>query len=61
VPVYDKDFFQLVVLGETLSPDVDWLAKQPFGFRHMAYVQSAAGMTISTTIPDPNSDEEKAP
>ena len=60
VPVYDKDFLQLVVPGETLSLDVERLAKQPFGFRHMAYVQSASGMTISTTIPDPNSDEEKA-
>ena len=60
VPVYDKDFLQLVVPGETLSLDVARLAKQPFGFRHMAYVQSAAGMTISTTIPDPNSEEEKA-
>ena len=60
VPVYDKDFLQLVVPGERLLLDVDRLAKQPFGFRHMAYVQSAGGMTISTTIPDPNSEEEKA-
>ena len=60
VPVYDKDFLQLVMPGETLSLDVERLAKQPYGFRHMAYVQSAGGMTISTTIPDPNSEEEKA-
>ena len=60
VPVYDKDFLQLVVPGETLSLDVERLATQPVGFRHMAYMQSAGGMTISTTIPDPNSVEEKA-
>ena len=60
VPVYDKDFLQLVVPGETVSLNVERLAKQPIGFRHMAYVQSASGLTISTTIPDPNSDEEKA-
>jgi hypothetical protein len=60
VPVYDKDFFQLVVPSETLTLDVERLAKQPFGFRHMAYMQSAGGMTISTSIPDPNSEEERA-
>ena len=60
VPVYDKDFLQLVVPGEILVLDVVRLAQQPTGFRHMAYVQSAGGMTISGSIPAPNSDEEKA-
>ena len=60
VPVYDKDFLQLVVPGETLVLDTVRLAQQPTGFRHMAYAQSAGGMTISQSIPGPNSDEEKA-
>jgi ketosteroid isomerase-like protein len=60
VPVYDKDALQLVVPGEALLLDAERLATLQVGFRHMAYMQSAAGLTISTTIPDPNSEEEKA-
>ena len=58
-PIYDKDTIQAVEPGVTLHLDPDVLAKQPIGFRHLAYVQAAGGLDIVTTIPDPNSEQMK--
>lgn len=58
-PVYDKDVLQAVEPGVAVELDEVQLAKQPIGYRHLAYVQAARGMTVITTIPAPNSDEER--
>ncbi|MCY1167420.1 MAG: nuclear transport factor 2 family protein [Pseudomonadota bacterium] len=59
-PVYDKDSLRPVDPGETLVLDAKELAKYPAGFRHLAYVQSSEGASITLSIPDPYSNEEKA-
>lgn len=59
-PIYDKDMLQPVSPREAPELDPAELAKQPQGFRHMAYVQSAAGLRINSTIPDPKSEAEQS-
>lgn len=58
-PVYDKDIIQAVEPGVALELDAAELARQPIGFRHLAYTQVVRGMNVITTIPAPNSEEEK--
>lgn len=58
-PIYDKDFIQAVEPGLTIELDADELARQPLGFRHLAYAQVVKGLKVITTIPAPNSDEER--
>lgn len=58
--VYDKDNLRTVDPGDTLALDAAELAKYPFGFRHLAYVQASDGMSITLSIPDPYSKEEQA-
>lgn len=59
-PIYDKDTLQTVAPGDSVTLDPDGLARQPRGFRHLAYVQTALGLQINTQIPDPDSDAEQA-
>ena len=59
-PVYDKDNLRTVDPGDTLTLDATELAKYPYGFRHLAYVQASDGLNITLSIPDPYSKEEQA-
>lgn len=59
-PVYDRDFMRTVDPGDSISLDAAELAKYPFGFRHLAYLQSSEGHSITLSIPDQYSDGEKA-
>ena len=59
-PVYDKDSLRAVDPAQSLTLDAKELAKYPAGFRHLAYVQAADGLSITLSIPDPYSPEERA-
>ena len=59
-PVYDRDFMRTVDPGDSISLDAAELAKYPFGFRHLAYLQCSEGHSITLSIPDQYSDGEKA-
>ena len=59
-PVYDKDSLRAVDPNQSLTLDAKGLAKYPAGFRHLAYVQAYEGSSITLSIPDPYSPEERA-
>ena len=59
-PVYDKDSLRAVDPAQSLTLDATELAKYPAGFRHLAYVQAADGLSITLSIPDPYSSQEQA-
>lgn len=50
-PVYEKD--QLIPCTPGQAPDLDrqLLASLPEGYRHLAYAQTQAGMTVDTGLP----------
>ena len=50
-PVYDMDRMSPVEPGATLSLAADLLASFPEGYRHLAYLQTQLGMTITKDLP----------
>ena len=50
-PAYDMDKMSPVDPGATLSLDADLLASFPEGYRHLAYLQTQLGMTITRNLP----------
>ena len=55
VPIYEKDRIDLVDPAATLTLDPDVLARHPDGYRHLAYLQSAGGASITQDLPTPGS------
>lgn len=55
VPVYEKDRLDLVDPSATLVLDPELLERQQEGCRHLTYLQSLAGMSITPDVPVPGS------
>jgi hypothetical protein len=49
--VYEKDRVDPVEPGARLVLDPDRLARFPAGYRHLAYLQSMAGIDVATNLP----------
>ena len=60
VPIYEKDSIATPVPGKPLALDPARLQSHPAGFRHLAYLQSSGGATITPNIPAHNSDAQCA-
>ncbi len=50
-PIYERDRWDAVVSGEVVKADMAKLAAFPDGFRHLAYLQTEAGMAVKTDMP----------
>ena len=55
VPVYEKDRLDAVNPAGRLTLDGEALAAQPYGCRHLVYLQSRGGATIMPDLPVPGS------
>ncbi|MES2258156.1 MAG: nuclear transport factor 2 family protein [Pseudomonadota bacterium] len=59
VPVYEKDTLCAVDPAVTLALDPERLARHPATYKFMAYMQSLAGATVNTGLPQPGSAEHQ--
>jgi hypothetical protein len=59
VPIYDKDRVDPVNPADQLDIDHDVLARFAEGYRHLAYVQSRAGASVTRGLIEPGSVEEQ--
>ena len=59
VPIYEKDRLDPVDPAAILKLDPAPLAQYPYGYRHLAYLQSSEGATITPDLPVPNSESLK--
>ena len=59
VPIYEKDRLDPVDPAAILKLDSARLARYPYGYRHLAYLQSLEGATITPDLPVPNSESLK--
>jgi len=50
-PIYEKDRMDPVDPAAKLELDQDVLAKFPFGYRHLAYLQDGIGYPVKTNMP----------
>lgn len=50
-PIYERDRMDAVAPGAALVLDPAILDRFPVGYRHLAYLQSAMGMTVKTDMP----------
>ncbi|HEY4457527.1 MAG TPA: nuclear transport factor 2 family protein [Pseudonocardiaceae bacterium] len=50
-PIYEKDWLTVLDPGARLTIDQDRLREYPEGYRYLAYVQRAAGMTVKQGLP----------
>lgn len=55
VPIYEKDRMDPLDPAVTVKLDPAELARYPYGYRHLAYLQSAGGARINPDLPTPNS------
>ena len=55
--VYEKDRMDVLDPALTLKLDHEELMKRPDGYRHLAYLQSRAGASITPDLPTPNSPQ----
>ena len=53
--IYEKDRLDPVTPGELVRLDPAVLARFPPSYRHLAYVQSSGGLTITMDLPTPGS------
>ncbi len=53
--VYEKDRMDVVKPGTALTLDEALLQRFPEGYRHIAYVQTKAGLTVNPDLPTPRS------
>jgi hypothetical protein len=58
VPIYEKDRLDPVEPYRTVSLEPSVLAQFAEGYRHLAYVQSLNGATLTPGLPTAGSDEE---
>ena len=59
-PAYDMDRMSPVEPGATLTLDADLLASYPEGYRHLAYLQTQLGMTVTKDLPGTRGPETEA-
>lgn len=57
MPVYEKDTLAAVDPALRLTLDPERLARHPASYKFMAYMQSLAGATVNTGLPQPDSAE----
>ena len=50
-PIYEKDRMDPVEAGATVNLDPEILDRYPFGYRHLAYLQSALGFDVKRDMP----------
>jgi hypothetical protein len=50
-PIYEKDRLDPVDPAASLELDLDLLGRFPVGYRHLGYVQTKAGFTVTTGLP----------
>lgn len=50
-PIYERDRIDPVTPGAAITLDPNQLAKFPVGYRHLAYLQTSAGMTVADDLP----------
>lgn len=55
VPIYEKDRLDALEPGRAIALDAQRLASQPEGYRHLAYLQAAGGVPITSDLPTPGS------
>lgn len=55
VPIYEKDRLEAVDPGAIIKLNQEELARNPDGYRHLAYMQSRGGAAITAGLPTPNS------
>lgn len=53
--IYEKDRLDPVDPSQRITLDPAVLARFPYGYRHIAYVQSSGGATITPDLPTPGS------
>ena len=53
--IYEKDRMDVLDPGVTIQLDHEELVKRPEGYRHLAYLQSHSGASITPDLPTPNS------
>ena len=56
VPIYAKDRLDPVDPASSVKLDTAVLERHPEGYRHIAYLQSQAGMLVTEGLPTPKSD-----
>lgn len=49
--IYENDRIVPVAPGERLDLDVEVLSRFPAGYRHLAYAQTRAGLSVNTDLP----------
>ncbi len=55
VPIYERDRMDPVDPAATVKLDPGELARYPYGYRHLAYLQAAEGARIIPDLPTPES------
>ena len=55
--IYEKDRMDVLDPGVTIQLKHEELVKRPEGYRHLAYLQSHGGASITPDLPTPNSAE----
>lgn len=55
IPIYEKDRLDPLDPSATLTLDPQILSSHPDGYRHLAYLQSSSGASITADLPIPNS------
>ena len=55
VPIYEKDRLDPLDPGAAVTLDAQILSSHPDGYRHLAYLQSSGGASITAGLPIPNS------
>ena len=58
--IYDRDSLRAVDPSDPINLDAQELAKYPYGYRHLAYLQAKEGAHINMSIPQPYSEAEQA-
>ena len=54
--IYEKDRLDPVDPAASVKLDAAQLARYPEGYRHVAYLQASAGMSVTQGLPTPNSE-----
>ena len=55
-PIYERDRMDPVDPATSMKLDPAALARYPYGYRHLAYLQAAEGARITPDLPTPNSE-----
>jgi hypothetical protein len=53
-PIYEADRMSTLEPGARLSLDSELLARFPYGYKHLAYLQTKLGIEVNANLPTPN-------